>query len=119
MPRSSAIFNAKQAVIKTAESKVAETKDSDLSSQEEEEYEALGRDKIDLTVEQSSMADVEGLEEMDDFDLLEATIDPTDVKSLKRRNELLLELEYEQVKIKSKLLFKLGFSEANPMKIDE
>lgn len=49
--RSSAIFNAQQQVIKTVETKVASAKDSDMSSQEEEEYEAYGRDKVDLTVE--------------------------------------------------------------------
>ena len=65
------------------------------------------------------MADDDGIDEMDDFDLLDATIDPSDVKSLHRRNELEQEIEYEQIMIKSKMLFKIGFSEANPMKIDE
>jgi len=32
---------------------------------------------------------------MDDFDLLEATIDPSDVKSLRRRQELEIDIEYE------------------------
>lgn len=117
--RSSAIFNAQQQVIKTSQTKVAQAKDSDMSSQEEEEYEAFGRDKVDLTVEQTQMQDEDGIDDMDDFDLLDATIDPTDVKSLARRNELQREIEYEQIFIKSKLIFKLALSDRNPMKIDE
>ena len=54
------------------------------------------------------MEDDEGMDEMDDFDLLDATIDPTDVKSLARRHELELEIEYEQIKIQSKTLFRLA-----------
>ena len=65
------------------------------------------------------MEDDEGMDEMDDFDLLDATIDPTDVKSLARRHELELEIEYEQIKIQSKTLFRLAFSAENPLKIDE
>lgn len=65
------------------------------------------------------MADEDGIDDMDDFDLLDATIDPTDVKSLSRRNELEREIEYEQIFIKSKLLFKLALSDRNPMKVDE
>ncbi len=41
------------------------------------------------------MNEDEGMEEMDDFDLLDASIDPTDVKSLERRYELEAEIEYE------------------------
>lgn len=120
--RSSAIFNAQQEVIKTVDTKAASpqhAKDSDLSSAEEDEYEAYGRQKVDLTVEQSQMAEEDGIDDMDDFDLLDATIDPTDVKSLARRNELLAEIENEQIKIKAKMVFKLALSERNPMKIDE
>ena len=65
------------------------------------------------------MEDDEGMDEMDDFDLLDATIDPTDVKSLARRHELELEIEYEQIKIQSKTLFRLAFNAENPLKIDE
>ena len=56
---------------------------------------------------------------MDDFDLLEATIDPTDVKSMERRNQLEKEIAYEEIFIKSKLLFRMAMSESNPLKIDE
>lgn len=56
---------------------------------------------------------------MDDFDLLEATIDPSDVKSLRRRQELEIEIELEQIKMKSKLLWKIALTDENPMRIDE
>ena len=46
-------------------------------------------------MEQSKIEDEEGLEEMDDFDLLDATLDPTDVKSLQRKVQLEAEIEYE------------------------
>lgn len=45
----------------------------------------MGRERVDLTIEQAKVEDDEGMEEMDDFDLLDATLDPTDVKSLERR----------------------------------
>ena len=54
---------------------------------------------------------------MDDFDLLEATIDPTDVKSLKRVEMLKAELEAEKMLIKSKIVWKAAFSPENPMRI--
>ena len=59
-----------------------------MSSDEVEEYEALGRERVDLTIEQTQTAEGEGdgIDDMDDFDLLDATLDPTDVKSLERRH---------------------------------
>ena len=56
---------------------------------------------------------------MDDFDLLDATIDPTDVKSMEKKHDLESEIEYEQIKIKAKMLWKIGFSDSNPLKVDE
>lgn len=72
-----------------------------------------------MTIEQRAANDVEGLDEMDDFDLLEATIDPSDLKSLSRRAELLRELESERMKERTKLAWKRAFSAENPMRIDE
>ncbi len=62
---------------------------------DQDEVEMKGPEKIDLTVEQDQVNEDEGMEEMDDFDLLDASIDPTDVKSLERRYELEAEIEYE------------------------
>ena len=56
---------------------------------------------------------------MDDFDLLEATIDPKDIKSLDRVSRLEQEIEYEKVKIKAKFIFKYAFSANDPLKISE
>ena len=78
-----------------------------------------GREKVDLTSEQAKINDDDGIDEMDDFDLLDATIDPTDVKLIAKRNQLMLEIENEETRIKAKLLWKLAFSESNPMRIDE
>ena len=65
------------------------------------------------------MADDDGMDEMDDFDLLDATIDPTDTRSLQRKNELEADIVYEQIFIKAKMAFKLGLSESNPLKVHE
>ncbi len=48
------------------------------------------RELVDLTSEQMQQGagDVSALDEMDDFDLLDATIDPTDVKSMLRVHKL-------------------------------
>ena len=70
-------------------------------------------------MEQSKIEDEEGLEEMDDFDLLDATLDPTDVKSLQRKVQLEAEIEYEQIKIKSQMVWRIALSEANPLRVDE
>ena len=65
------------------------------------------------------MVDEDGMDEMDDFDLIDATIDPKDVKSLQKRNKLMAEIEYEEIFIKSKKLWKLAMSSSNPLKVDE
>ena len=84
-----------------------------------DEHTIYGREKVDLTVEQSRTNEEQGTDDMDDFDLLEATIDPTDVKSLERRNKLLLDLQLEQDFMRAKLLFKRAMSADNPFKLDE
>ena len=109
--------------MRTIETKAIEQQDPDASDKEQDDDSAeaatVGRDKVDLRLEQSKIDDEDGLDEMDDFDLLDATIDPTDVRSLKRKIQLEEEIEYEQVKIKSKLLWKIALGEDNPLRIDE
>ena len=56
---------------------------------------------------------------MDDFDLLEATIDPNDVKSMEKVEKLKSDLYFEEGSLRIKLARKLAFREDNPMKIDE
>ena len=46
---------------------------------------------------------------MDDFDLLEATIDPKDIRSWEKVNNLKEEIEHEKTKIKCKAFFKYAF----------
>ena len=91
MFRSSAIFNAQKQALKTVDAKA----ERDSDAEEEGDMLVGGHEKVDLTIEQTQINDDEGLEEMDDFDLLDASIDPTDVKSLERRHELEAEIEYE------------------------
>jgi len=74
---------------------------------------------VDLTVEQANLNEDDAIDEMDDFDLLDATIDPTDVKSMSRRVDLENELEYEEIFVKSKMIWKMAMSDENPLKIDE
>ena len=92
-----------------------------MSDQDEDEFDAaFGREKVDLTIEQTSTVDGDdGLDEMDDFDLLDATIDPQDIKSLDKRSKLEQEIEYEQIFLKAKMVYRLAMREDNPMKIDE
>ena len=116
--RSSAIFNAKKQALQTIETKAVKDQEDEEADKTEEE-EGLGREKIDLTLEQTALTEEDGADEMDDFDLLDATIDPTDTRSMKRRAELEQEIEYEKVFIKSKMVWKLAFSEENPFKIPE
>lgn len=53
----------------------------------------------------------------DEFDLLDATIDPDDVESLARRNKLQGDIEQEKVKMKIKFLRKYALQESDPFKL--
>ena len=54
--------------------------DEDAAQSEEE----LTTQQVDLTEQQVNPTEVGGVDTMDDFDLLEATIDPSDLKTLRR-----------------------------------
>lgn len=54
---------------------------------------------------------------MDDFDLLDATIDPTDIKTLRRVRQLNMEIEYEKAFIACKTAYKWSMKSEDPMKI--
>ena len=55
---------------------------------------------------------------MDDIDLLDATIDPTDVKTLQKVEKLKTELKCEEMRIKCKLVWKAAWGPDDPLKID-
>lgn len=59
------------------------------------------------------------MNQMDDFDLLEATLDPMDIRSQMKVQRLKEEIEEEKTLIKCKAFFKHAFSEGDPMKITE
>lgn len=46
---------------------------------------------------------------MDDYDLLEANIDPKDIRTIDKVSRLKEEIEYEKIKIKCKFIFKYSF----------
>ena len=97
-----------------------EDRDSDADHDEEEAIASLNRRQtVDLTVEQTQLVEEDQADELDDFDLLDATIDPTDVKSMMKRRELEAELEYEEYFIKAKTVFRYATRDDNPMRIDE
>ncbi len=54
---------------------------------------------------------------MDDFDLLEATVDPKDIKTLQRVHKLNLEIEYEKHFISMKLAYRKSMVIEDPMGI--
>lgn len=56
---------------------------------------------------------------MDDFDLLEATIDPMDIKTQERVRQLEEEIEYEKAFIAIKTAYKFSMTIEDPMKISE
>ena len=56
---------------------------------------------------------------MDDFDLLEATIDPSDFKSMARVRRLEQDLSYEEAKLAIKGAYKFSKLPDDPFKIKE
>jgi hypothetical protein len=85
--------------------------------QEEKNEQEDGHDgRIDLTKEQITKDDsAENL--IDDFDLLEAKLDPRDLASQVRKARLEQEIEDEKLVIKAKFLWKAAFAEDDPLKI--
>lgn len=57
--------------------------------------------------------------QVDDFDLLEAKIDPKDIRTMDKVTRLQDEIEYEKIKIKCKFVFKYSFQTNDPLKISE
>ncbi len=57
--------------------------------------------------------------QIDDFDLLEAKIDPKDVRTMTKVAQLQDDIEYEKTKIKIKFLFKYSLQTNDPLKISE
>ena len=59
----------------------------------------LKKKRIDLTKETESLDGGNIEDDMDDFDLLEATINPTDVKSIEKVKRLQEEIDNEKMRI--------------------
>ncbi len=57
--------------------------------------------------------------QIDDFDLLEAKIDPKDIRTMSKVAQLQDEIEYEKTKIKVKFVFKYSFQTNDPLKVSE
>lgn len=73
---------------------------------------------VDLREEQTKKQDA-GEDEIDDFDLLEATVDPNDLKTRRRVAKLEEEIEYEKKLITMKRVFKMSFAPGDPLNITE
>ena len=56
---------------------------------------------------------------MDDFDLLEATVDPKDIKTMDRVRNLNTEIMYEKQFIAIKQAYRVSMTIEDPMKIIE
>ena len=128
--KSSAIFGAKEQLRKQAMKASGHTSDLDaetsgLDTDAEAAAErkslaaARSRQTVDLTKQQLQADEEDGIDDLDDFDLLEATIDPNDVKSMEKVEKLKSDLYFEEGSLRIKLARKLAFREDNPMKIDE
>ena len=102
---------------------MADVSDADKSDQENNSLllTEKKREVIDLTAQQaqSGAENIGGLDEMDDFDLLEATIDPMDIKTQERVRQLEEEIEYEKAFIAIKMAYKFSMTVEDPMKISE
>ena len=75
--------------------------DEELKYEEVEMFEQdlLKKKRIDLTKETESLDGGKIEDDMDDFDLLEATINPTDVKSIEKVKRLQEEIDNEKMRI--------------------
>lgn len=110
--KQSEIFNQQEAQQKQ------EAADED---EDAEGGETAAMERIDLTQSQMA-AEQEGkgdANQVDDFDLLEAKIDPKDIRTMKKVAQLQDEIENEKIKIKVKFLFKYSFQTNDPLKISE
>ena len=111
--KQSEIFN-QQEQLRKKEEEVQENEDEGAATEQ-------GIERIDLTQSQMAAAQEGGdqANQVDDFDLLEAKIDPKDIKTMEKVSRLEDEIEYEKTKIKVKFIFKYSFQTNDPMKIAE
>ena len=78
-----------------------------------------GPERIDLTQQQLAMDQDDQTNTIDDFDLLEAKVDPKDIRSQVKIAQLEDEIESEKIRIKCKFIFKYSFQSTDPLKITE
>lgn len=74
-------------------------------------------DQIDLTLQQEETQKEQYTEVEDEMEILDAYIDPLDVKAQLKKSRLIEEIESEKQKIKCKFLFKYGRQESDPFKL--
>jgi hypothetical protein len=130
--RASSIFNAKDIAPKKKDSgrvggREADDNMSDVNDSDKSDFEILtkaeerNRELVDLTKEQvqKGTGDISALDEMDDFDLLDASIDPTDIKSMERVAKLQQEIAYEKAFISCKAAYKYSMTSEDPWQIYE
>jgi hypothetical protein len=110
--------NLRQTALKKLQEKRDLLKKSAIFGKSKESDHGDSDDKIDLTKEDDSMTELKS-SQLTDFDLLDATLDPNDIKSMVKVRQLEEELEVEKVRIQAKFLYKYAFREDNPLRINE
>lgn len=73
--------------------------------------------QIDLTSIQEEQQTEQITEIDDDLDILDANIDPFDLKSQKRKMRIMNEIDDEKIAIKAKFLFNYGRNEGDPFRL--
>ena len=89
-------------------------------SKTEKPQSKLQAKRIDLTQTQMQKEEKKDEdEEVDEFDLLDAKVNPRDIKTQAKIIKLEDDIEYEKTLIKCKLAFKYSFAPGDPLKIAE
>ena len=94
---------------------MAKAVDSDGEQISEEEG---SREMVDLTHEQTAGGD-DVFDEFDDFDLLDANVDPMDLKTNERVRKLEAEITAEKQLIAIKMAYRSAMQPDDPLKITE
>lgn len=87
--------------------------DEDLQSGQSAEEQ---KEHVDLTAEQTQLGE-QGGDDMNEYDLLDATIDPDDYYTVQKVNRLERTIQYEKARIAMKQAFKWSNTVEDPMRI--
>ena len=77
------------------------------------------REAVDLTQEQINSGDNQDEGDLDEFDLLDATVDPNDIETKAKVNIINEQLVYEEHLIRAKIAFRSAMQDDNPFILHE